>query len=811
MTISHELLRAWGFEIARVLIECLPSIAKRNAALAVEIAAAPWEYEEDREQVTRITESQILGLTSNLRQDLNHLRWSVCKELPEVASADLEAAVRMLIRIVEVPRMFQYDRSTDTGWRPRIRHGDTLKYAGGHAELGTAVDAVIVLLQTRAEHVSSGLTNAAKNSSADQQELRQVVELLISTLSHGEVWQRLLMKAANAESPALAHLLVPALETGIFERGQTRGAAGLVAARLSSELDVAIHRRIEAAILSATSLEADEIDDTRKQEWQRDQRDALLGALDPRKVSEPEALRHLEELANSDRDDRRLSCGHADCELVDDSLPWPAGEPRDDDDGAGGPPADVAEALQKTGAQDPASRRAGYEELAESWSALLQQLLAHASEANAEEDRSLLVRGARQLTHSVLVLPRQPLGRDVLAVLQAALPSATNPPQEDEVESGWRAWGATTTSEAVSGVTTLASRTEWLAELHDELSAAIIPFLSSPNALYRMLSAEAIPFLFEEEAALECLEVRLNSETDSQVQAMLGVLLSRYRDAYPHEVDEILRRIATKPQWAIIAADSNGDTKLGDDDRAEVIVELLVIMAAEYGTSYAHDTVQSWLSSPLENPRRAERLPAWLRRFLNPEDMSSLVSQQRTFALLEFPLAAVGEAWAEENAAVTLDVERANKATKVGNSVVENIYYASGASKSDEPQGQEANLMQKVFAEHAFPLLDGYSVVRHPSVTHHIIQTLDHISIYAPERALLIAVRAARGDVHYSREPLGLSAVLQLIQRYLADHRELIVGSPKCMTAVRTLLETFVRQGWDDAIQFAERLEDMFR
>ncbi|WP_231618752.1 hypothetical protein, partial [Nonomuraea sp. SBT364] len=35
--------------------------------------------------------------------------------------------------------------------------------------------------------------------------------------------------------------------------------------------------------------------------------------------------------------------------------------------------------------------------------------------------------------------------------------------------------------------------------------------------------------------------------------------------------------------------------------------------------------------------------------------------------------------------------------------------------------------------------------------------------------------------------------------------------SVQCMTAVRMLLETFVRQGWDEAIQFVERLEDMFR
>ncbi|MFI0483036.1 hypothetical protein [Actinomadura sp. 9N215] len=812
IVISHEVLRAWGFEIGRVLIECLPNIARRNVELAVEIAAAPWEYEEDRQQVTNISDSQILGLTSNLQQDLNQLRWSVCKELPEVASADLEAAFRMLIRIVEVPRMFQYDRSTDTGRRPRIRYGDNLRYAGGHSELDTAVDSVIAELQARAEHTSSGLANAEEDGSADLQVLRRVVHLLISTLSHGEVWERLLMQAANAESPALARLLVPTLETGIFERGQTRGAAGLVTARLSPELDIAIHRRLEAAILTATNLEADEVDDPRRQEWQRGQRDALLGALDLRKVSEPDALRHLEELASSDRVDRRLSRGHADSDLIDDSPSWLAREPRDDGDGAGeSPSADVAEAFEKTSDHDPATRAVGYEKLAESWSALRQQLLTHASETTAEEDRFLLVRGARQLTHSALIQPGQPLGRDVLAVLQAALPSATNPPQEDEVESGWRAWGATITSEAVSGVTTLARRPEWLAELHDELSAAVIPFLSSPNALYRMLCAEAIPFLFGEEAALEDLEVRLSSETDSQVQAMLVSLLSGYRGAYPLEVDEILRRIATKPQWAIIAADPIGDTDLSDEGRAEVIVKLLIIMAAEYGTPYAHSTLQSWLSCPLEIPRRTEWVPAGLRRFLNPEDTNSSVSQQRTFALLKLPLYAVGEAWTEENTAVAPNTERATNAVKIANSVVQNIYYASGATNSDEPQEDQATQMQKAFAEQAFPLLEGYSVVHHPSVTHHIIKTLDHISFHAPERALLVAVRAAGRDAHYAREPLALSAVLQLIQRYLADHRELIVRSPKCMTAVRTLLETFVRQGWDEAIQFAERLEDMFR
>lgn len=815
IVISHEVLRVWGLEVARVLVERLPDIAKIDAELAVEIGAASWEHEEDRQQVTSLTDSQILGFTSNLQQDLNHLRWSVCKNLPAVASVDLEAAIKLLIRIVEVPRMFRYDRSTDFGLRPRIRYGETLKYAGGYSELETAVDGVIVELQTRVERTSSELMNFGGSGSSDRQELRRVVQLLISALSHGEVWQRLLMRAASAESSALAHLLVPALEVGVFERDQTRGPAGLVAARLSPELAIEIHRRIETAILRATSLEADEVDDPRRQEWQRRQRDALLGALERRKISEPEALRHLEEFASSGREDRQLARGDADNTSVDDQWFRPTGEPHCDGalDGSTeeGPSADVAQALQRTSDPDPATRRMGYEKLAESWPALRQQLLTHASETAAEEDHLLLVRGACQLAYSSLAQPGQPLGRGILAVLQASLPSATNPPQHDEVQPGWRAWGVTVTSEAVSGIAALSRRPEWLAEFHGELSAAVIPFLDSPNALYRMLSTDTISFIFEEEAALEDLKIRLTAETDSQVQAKLVSVLSGYRNSHQLKVDEILRRISTRPQWAILAADPFGDAKLNDEDRDEIVLGLLTVMAAEYGTPNAHSTLQSWLSSPLENPRRAERVLSRLRRFLNPEDTDSSVSQRRAFALLKLPLVEIKEAWAEESAAVAPDIERAINAVKIADSVVGSIYYASGATSTGYAQEEQAVVAQKAFAEHAFPLLEGYSLVRHPKVTHHIIQTLDYISVYEPERALLLAVGAAGGDANYARESLALSAVLQLVQRYLADHRELVVSNPKCMTAVRTLLETFVRQGWDEAIQFAERLEDMFR
>jgi hypothetical protein len=53
--------------------------------------------------------------------------------------------------------------------------------------------------------------------------------------------------------------------------------------------------------------------------------------------------------------------------------------------------------------------------------------------------------------------------------------------------------------------------------------------------------------------------------------------------------------------------------------------------------------------------------------------------------------------------------------------------------------------------------------------------------------------------------------VLQLLRQYLADHRDLVLGDTECTTAVRRLLESFVRVGWNQAIQMAEGMDEVFR
>ena len=86
--IAPAALRAWGMTVIRHLIRVLARIAEKNPDLAIEIAATPWEFEEDRRTPTPLIESAILGMSSNLQQDLEGERYAVGTVFGELMRAD---------------------------------------------------------------------------------------------------------------------------------------------------------------------------------------------------------------------------------------------------------------------------------------------------------------------------------------------------------------------------------------------------------------------------------------------------------------------------------------------------------------------------------------------------------------------------------------------------------------------------------------------------------------------------------------------------------------------------------------------------
>ena len=51
----------------------------------------------------------------------------------------------------------------------------------------------------------------------------------------------------------------------------------------------------------------------------------------------------------------------------------------------------------------------------------------------------------------------------------------------------------------------------------------------------------------------------------------------------------------------------------------------------------------------------------------------------------------------------------------------------------------------------------------------------------------------------------------QLVERYLADHREIFREDANCRAALVSILDVFVEVGWPRARQLTYRLEEIFR
>ena len=157
-------------------------------------------------------------------------------------------------------------------------------------------------------------------------------------------------------------------------------------------------------------------------------------------------------------------------------------------------------------------------------------------------------------------------------------------------------------------------------------------------------------------------------------------------------------------------------------------------------------------------------------------------------------------------------------ALELADTVVDQLYFASGAfeerrTAASGPQEQAGSSppTSRAFFDLAMPLLDQLAHIHHPRITHRLVETLAHLAEHNPKRVLLTVRRAVLPGEDYAYEPLAVDLIVRLVQRYLAEHRDLVTTDEEALTALRELIEVFVRAGWPQAITLAYQLPDAFR
>ena len=163
--------------------------------------------------------------------------------------------------------------------------------------------------------------------------------------------------------------------------------------------------------------------------------------------------------------------------------------------------------------------------------------------------------------------------------------------------------------------------------------------------------------------------------------------------------------------------------------------------------------------------------------------------------------------------------ESINQATRLIDRISMQLYFASGTF--DEKENKNVKRMsisqRQRFWERTAPLFEMLATEIHTHIVHQTVQTLQYLLPCAPHDIFLLAAKSicSSATVGFQHESMAVSEVVKLIQRALADHRDIFQSAggkdSECLESLLRVLDLFVDAGWSEARALTHRLEDIYR
>jgi len=142
------------------------------------------------------------------------------------------------------------------------------------------------------------------------------------------------------------------------------------------------------------------------------------------------------------------------------------------------------------------------------------------------------------------------------------------------------------------------------------------------------------------------------------------------------------------------------------------------------------------------------------------------------------------------------------------------LYFGSGAyDNSDRAPGLQTEEARRAFLDDYAELLGLLARSHEPGTHHHLLELYEYLVPANPAlvlgamHALLTGRAAAEG---YQYESLGLTVVVRIVRRFLADHRSLF-DDPEQRQRLSDMLTLFSDEGWPEALQLLYDLPDLLR
>lgn len=162
------------------------------------------------------------------------------------------------------------------------------------------------------------------------------------------------------------------------------------------------------------------------------------------------------------------------------------------------------------------------------------------------------------------------------------------------------------------------------------------------------------------------------------------------------------------------------------------------------------------------------------------------------------------------------DLERAKSLARLIDHIGSEVYFSSGAFKRhgniEEDEVLSPKQVERFYLE-VRPILENLADVGLPSVTHHLLETLEYFIPIDPQGVFLCIGRVVQAGQRggYQYESLAADLVVKLVERYLAEYRTILREDENCRRILIEILDLFVEAGWPSARRLTYRLEDIFR
>ncbi len=782
--IAPPVMAEWGGSVIYYLLENLAELCTANPDMARRVILSVWEYEEDRNDTTLMGRSQILPLRSTRRQDLEMARYRTGESFQSLLKCAPDVAFDVFLTLVATHSVSHESIRARAGG-VQVYASELLEGSSGYGALDALANGVVKFL-------------VDASASPDQNFVHDSLERLADQLTHDQVW-RAIIQASVSHPQTLGRFLMPLLNGGdLLGHPCTHAACVRLVRVLSPVLADAEHRDLEEAILHSHDPIGGGATDS------QDMTDSLVEQLDAHRIQTEEIRKRYNSIQTAPPS-RPADPGTP---IPSDGTPIPELSGHADESSFDSIKTTLMDDIRRCTAGGPANHQS-VESLAMSLTVLdrLTGPGAKTQDGNEPTDaRSLLLRGAQILAHNPSVLPVSEIGDLILRILVTAVEDVAQEPST----TGWT---------AVEGLATLQLRSEWRSHPGStRIPELLRPLLDSPDEAVRAAASSALPYIIGPQELPSALLGRLAHETADIVVAALTRGLANLTKATPEQADSCLSNLSVLPQWQGLNGVAE-DVSVPLRQRAGVLgdnlLRILLYLHLEHHSQFASTLIKSWQSIPTRYPATIARMVIWTRDYLQSVQPDTQARAFELFTNIANSIVPIIEANGEAAGTDSLDETTENEleaALWIAYHIAQTTYHASGAFRHPNDRTEpDTRSVSPGFCSLALPLAQVLARAHDPAVAHPLVETLVFLSRLEPKSAFVIIGTIVSASPGYEHESLGQNLVMDLVDVWLAEHRNLILNDQECMASLRQILEAFIRSGSDRALRRVQDLADLFR